>query len=756
MSNTNADVIKEFLVSLGFKVDKAGEKKFSAVIAGVTANVLKFGAVVEGAAASVVGFTAVVATNLDKLYWQAQRTGGSAEQIKAFGYAVTQAGGTVEGLNSSLENVARFLRNNPGGEGFLRNMGIQTRDTNGQLRDTASLVALVGERLSGMPNYRANQYANMLGIDENTMLAMRRGMGGYAADYRQMMQKIGFNPTVAAKHANDFMTQFYRLKSVIGMGKDKVGGELARVLTPSIEKLTKLILDKWPTIEKVIMSVTKAIMTMSEVLGQMVYRGVQGIQDIISWWQRLDEGSKDLIKVFGAIAVAWWALNQKFLFSPIGIITALLAALFLLYDDYKTWQEGGKSLIDWSKWEGTLKQLEEGIKQIKDWLLEIKDSVGGWETIFWGFAIFFAGKWLTSILGTLGKVTKAVSSSGLTKLLRRAGLLAYGAYVVSDWDNIKASAESSLNSATKDIKRTVGNVGQVLGVENKWANQHKGYRFTDTTIDIPTGDPYLDQLRLKVQSKELTLDEANKILDEQFASGKGKDDKKASLKGKPLLESMSGYFSMLEKKYGHKPGLLHGIAMTESSGNPNAIGKVTRSGKQAQGMFQFMPDTAKEQGLIGNDVFDPYKSAEAAARYLSQLFKQTGSVDGMLAAYNWGIGKVLKYGISNLPEETRNYLPRVKGHMARAPKPGNKGIDFDLSMFENAMPNIQNMLSHSSYTPEYLRAASSLAQNQTTIAPVYNINVSGTSSPLETAALTGETVQRTNAILVRNLQTKVS
>ncbi|QTL39852.1 hypothetical protein HGO23_19280 [Xenorhabdus budapestensis] len=34
MSNTNADVIKEFLISLGFEVDGAGEKKFSAIIAG--------------------------------------------------------------------------------------------------------------------------------------------------------------------------------------------------------------------------------------------------------------------------------------------------------------------------------------------------------------------------------------------------------------------------------------------------------------------------------------------------------------------------------------------------------------------------------------------------------------------------------------------------------------------------------------------------------------------------------------------------
>ncbi|MDE9553521.1 lytic transglycosylase domain-containing protein, partial [Xenorhabdus bovienii] len=262
MSN-NAETIRDFLISLGFEVDGAGEKKFSTILAGVTGNVLKLGAAVEGAALAVVGFTAQVASGLDKLYWQAQRTGGTAEQIKALGYAMHQAGGSVEGLNSSLEGVAKFLRNNPGGEGFLRNMGIQTRDTNGKLRDTASLVALVGERLSAMPHYRANQYAGILGIDENTLMAMRRGIGGYASDYQRIMKTMGYNPTAAAKHANIFMTELYKLKTVMGAGKDKIGGELARVLTPSMTKFTNLILKHWPTIEKIIMSVVKAILDLS-------------------------------------------------------------------------------------------------------------------------------------------------------------------------------------------------------------------------------------------------------------------------------------------------------------------------------------------------------------------------------------------------------------------------------------------------------------------------------------------------------------
>ncbi len=675
MSN-NAETIRDFLISLGFEVDSAGEKKFSAIIAGVTGNVLKLGAAVESAAASVVGFTAIVASELDKLYWQAQRTGGAAEQIKSLGYAVSQAGGSVEGLNSSLENVAKFLRNNPGGEGFLRNMGIQTRDANGNLRDTASLVALVGERLSALPHYRANQYAGLLGIDENTLMAMRRGIGGYAAEYRQNMRRMGFDPAIAAQHANAFMTQFYQLKSVIGMGKDKVGGELARVLTPSVEKLTNLILKHWPTIEKIIMSVVKAIMTMSEIMGQVVFRGAKGIQDLIGWWRRLDEGSQNLIKAFGLVAAAWWALNKQFLTSPIGIITALMAALFLLYDDYMTWKEGGKSLIDWSQWEGTLEKIGENIKQLKDGMLDIKDALGGWENVFWGFALFFAGKWLTSVLGTLGKLSGAISASGLTKLLRKAGWLAYATYLYSDRENIAASAKSSLSYNTRQAKRMIGDIAQAIGINNDWANQHKGYQLNETTVDIPTGDPQVDQLRLKVQRGEMTLDEANKAL-------RGKNQS------------------------------------------------------------------------TGNDVFDPHKSTDAAATMLSSLLKtHNGDLDKALASYNWGIGNVQKYGMGNLPTETRNYIHRVKNNMGTSAK--NSNFNFDPRMFDNAAANINNMLNHTGYTPKRLELLSNVQPNQTTIAPNYNINVNGVDSPREAAVLTGEAVQRANAILVRSLQTKVS
>ncbi|HHF7506780.1 TPA: transglycosylase SLT domain-containing protein, partial [Klebsiella pneumoniae] len=130
-------------------------------------------------------------------------------------------------------------------------------------------------------------------------------------------------------------------------------------------------------------------------------------------------------------------------------------------------------------------------------------------------------------------------------------------------------------------------------------------------------------------------------------------------KGKAFLQAMAGEFGALEGKYGLPAGLLSSVAATESGGDPFAESKAG-----AKGLFQFMPGTAKDMGLKGRDVFDPHKSADAAARYLRYLLEATGGdLEKTLASYNWGIGNVQKKGMDNLPSETRNYVPKVMAGM---------------------------------------------------------------------------------------------
>jgi len=608
----NAETIKDFLVSLGFQVDEAGARKFDAVIAGTTAQAVKLGVAVEATALSVVAFTAKIASGLDQLYWASQRTGATVAGIQAIGYAASQAGSSAEAARGSLESLSRFMRNNPGAEGFLNRLGVQTRDASGNMRDMASIFTGVGQQLNKMPYYRANQYAQMLGIDENTLLAMRRGMGQFGAQYTQMAKAIGFNADQAAASSNRFMTSLRAFGQMAGMARDKIGSNLAEGLSGSIDTLRKQIVDNFPKIEQTITSGVKGILWLAEVIGRVVYRLIQAGGDIMQWWSSLDKSTQRLIEVFGALVIAWRILNGAFVMSPIGMITALGLAILALYDDYKTWKEGGQSLIDWKKWEPQIKGAIKGVDDLKDAVMRLL----GIDPQTW------TAKWdMSNLMENLGELSKMLD--GIARLL----------------------------NAIKD-----GRWKDAYAIGRELINQGQGNPDALPAV-TSSADSAAEWLKDKTGFDPRSIG--------QWVRGLGSGAPKPTKDGAALLGWMKPALDKLEQAYRLPEGLLRSVAITESAGNPNAM-----SGAGAQGLFQLMPGTAKDLGLRGNDAFDPMKSAQAAAKYLSQLLKaNNGDLPKALASYNWGIGNVQKHGMALMPEETRNYIPRVLSNMPSAGAP---------------------------------------------------------------------------------------
>lgn len=713
MKTVNAEIMKSFLISLGFDIDGAGAAKFDATVVGVTKSVIKLGAAVEGAALSVVAFTTKIASGLDELYWASQRTGATVAGLQSVGYAASQTGSSAAAARGSLESLARFMRTNPGAEGFLQRLGVQTRDASGQMRSMEAIFTGVGQRLSSMPYYRANQYAQMLGIDENTLMAMRRGLGDFNAQYSQMAKAIGFNADAAAKSSNRFMTSIREFGLMAALARDKIGSSLTDGLAGSIDRLRKQILDNFPTIERGVMAVIKGILWMSDVVGKVVYRLIQAAGDISDWWSHLDSDSKKLLETLGAIVVAWRLLNSAMWASPVTWVLGLAAALLLLYDDYKTWKEGGKSLIDWSKWEGPINNAKDAIKWIRDKLLGLKDAAGGWQNVMEGIALYIGGAWLAKVLGAFSKIAKIPGPPWLT------ALMAYGAYAVNDRENIKDSAQSSWNYT----KRNVGDALRWFGFDTDFGRQPGTVKGANVQPDIPGAvAPQQNEPEQHAQSvKNPQLDTLNKTqADARLEAAKARSESNTARgnantllgriltgidrlhdalappavegnigeqapylmrdqtqgtapvkvpqptkEGAALLGWMRPALANLERLYNLPAGLLRSVALAESGGDQFATSKAG-----AQGMFQLMPATAKDLGLKGNDAFDPMKSADAAARYLSQLLRRSGGdLSKALASYNWGMGNVEKYGMNLLPKETREYIPRVQSNMPQSSSP---------------------------------------------------------------------------------------
>ena len=111
--------------------------------------------------------------------------------------------------------------------------------------------------------------------------------------------------------------------------------------------------------------------------------------------------------------------------------------------------------------------------------------------------------------------------------------------------------------------------------------------------------------------------------------------------------------------YGVDPRLALEVAIQESALDPSA-----RSSVGAVGVFQLMPATAAQYGVV--DRTDPAQNIEAGVRHLSYLLGRYGDPRLALAAYNWGEGNLdralERYGdswYSHAPAETQNFVPAI-------------------------------------------------------------------------------------------------
>lgn len=145
-------------------------------------------------------------------------------------------------------------------------------------------------------------------------------------------------------------------------------------------------------------------------------------------------------------------------------------------------------------------------------------------------------------------------------------------------------------------------------------------------------------------------------------------------KRREQVERMLGlseiYFPIFEAELDRQgvPMELKHLPIVESALNPHA-----RSRVGATGLWQFMLATGKMFGLevtsYVDERKDPYKSTEAAVKYLKNMYRTYGDWLLVIAAYNCGPGNVNK-AISrsggkrtfweireHLPRETRGYVP---------------------------------------------------------------------------------------------------
>jgi membrane-bound lytic murein transglycosylase D len=147
------------------------------------------------------------------------------------------------------------------------------------------------------------------------------------------------------------------------------------------------------------------------------------------------------------------------------------------------------------------------------------------------------------------------------------------------------------------------------------------------------------------------------------------------------------YFITAELERRRMPLEIALLPIIESAYNPEALSRA-----RASGIWQFVPDTGKTYGLKQNwwldDRRDVTVATGSALDYLERLHAMFGDWQLALASYNWGEGAVQRainrnrgskkatdYASLRVPNETRNYLPKLQAVKNLVMTPEKFGLD---------------------------------------------------------------------------------
>lgn len=240
MSDSN--ILREYLVALGFKVDEPSGKKATSVMAGVEKGANVLGKAVVGVSTSVQVMVTQFAYQMEKMYYSSRKAESTVGSLQAIEYGAKQiglAGGTMQG---AIEGLARSLRSNPGLVALIESLGIPV-----QGRDKADVMVDLITALKSMPFYVAQQYAAMFGIDPDALLLMEEGLDTLkeaAAVRKQMAKDAGVDTEKAAEAGKAYAQTLRDIWERVGILKDA----LAIKLLPSFQEfagVTRELLIDW-------------------------------------------------------------------------------------------------------------------------------------------------------------------------------------------------------------------------------------------------------------------------------------------------------------------------------------------------------------------------------------------------------------------------------------------------------------------------------------------------------------------------------
>lgn len=234
------DVLKEFIVALGFRVDEEKHKLFQRSLKLSTEEVNKLGLAIGSVSVALAAGFQRITDQFASLYYTSQLTGQTIQSLKDLQYAAGQVGLSAGDMNSSLRTLSLLLAQ-PGGEALIR----QYTGFKGHIADAHQALELLGRTWQKMfasgQGFMARAQIGNLGLNVPAMEQYSKNIDraeAAAKDYDDRLQKMGIHTKYLADQSIIFKNELALIGSQFGFVGDLAVQDFISPINTGLKAIT--------------------------------------------------------------------------------------------------------------------------------------------------------------------------------------------------------------------------------------------------------------------------------------------------------------------------------------------------------------------------------------------------------------------------------------------------------------------------------------------------------------------------------------
>lgn len=382
-------VVDELVTLLSFKTSPGTEKAIKSIKDGIStlkSEVTKWAAAATAAGAATSAFLLSASDKAIELQKLSQSTNLSTDSLQQWQYAAEAVGASSAAVTSDLESLLKTMSSPIPGELNMELMmlGVSVHNASGQLRGADEVLKDVGDKLNKMSSARAVQWAERVGISNDTLMLLKQGRQGLSELFEEAQLVGAIIPEDAINRGSELSKSIKTLKTVF----QALGNSIALSFAPNLKKIVdnfkQFLINNAEFVRQglgiTIDGVSRGFGRFWDVLVKIKDGFVALLQSMQPFLKNMDAVKVVAGLVTGALA-GFLALMAPAIiqFAAVG---AAIAGVSLVIEDFITWLQGGESVIGdivnaFSNWMDKFPELKEDLKSVGQVFADVFNAIPG-------------------------------------------------------------------------------------------------------------------------------------------------------------------------------------------------------------------------------------------------------------------------------------------------------------------------------------------------------------------------------------------